>query len=129
MLSYRTASENLVAEFRDARSWQIAALGSLLAWNISSLSLGASLVPSLVAILAALATQAIATELGLAKRLDLRSSLITGFSLALLIRGDGLWVPALAAALAIGSKFVFRIRGKHIWNPAAFGILDRKSVV
>ena len=122
MLSYRAVSENIAAEFRDARSWQIAALGSLLAWNISSLSLGASLVPSLVAILAALATQAIATELGLAKRLDLRSSLITGFSLALLIRGDGLWVPVLAAALAIGSKFVFRIRGKHIWNPAAFGI-------
>ncbi len=122
MLSYRAISENIAAEFRDARLWQIAALGSLLAWNISSLSLGASLVPSLVAILAALATQAIATALGLSKQLDLRSPLITGFSLALLIRGDGLWVPALAAVLAIGSKFAFRIRGKHIWNPAAFGI-------
>jgi Na+-translocating ferredoxin:NAD+ oxidoreductase RnfD subunit len=122
MLSHRTATETIAAEFRDARFWQIAALGSLLAWNITTLSLGASLVPSLVAILAALATQALATAMGLAKRLDLRSPLITGFSLALLIRGDGLWVPALAAALAIASKFAFRIRGKHIWNPAAFGI-------
>ena len=157
MPSFRIAASAVAAEFRDARFWQIAALGSLLGWNIATLSLGASIVPSLVAILAALCTQAIATAAGqsrpsqvclpimslssigfarfranpivalatqgcLAKKLDLRSPLITGFSLALLIRGDALWVPALAAMLAIGSKFIFKIRGKHLWNPAAFGI-------
>ena len=112
----------LVAELRDARTWQIAALGTLLCWNIATIDLGASSVPSLVAIISALLTQAVATALGAAKKLDLRSPLITGFSLALLVRGDALWVPALAAVLAIGSKFLFRVRGKHIWNPAAFGI-------
>src|ERR1700677_2749999 len=90
MLSHRIASEILAAEIRDARSWQIAALGSLLAWNISTLSLGASLIPSLVAILVALLAQAIAALLGLSERFDLRSPLITGCSLALLIRGDAL---------------------------------------
>ena len=116
------AKSVLVTELRDARTWQIAALGTLLCWNIATIDLGASLVPSLVAIISALLTQAVATALGAAKKLDLRSPLITGCSLALLVRGDALWVPALAAVLGIGAKFVFRIRGKHIWNPAAFGI-------
>jgi Na+-transporting NADH:ubiquinone oxidoreductase subunit NqrB len=114
-------TESFAREMRDARSWQIAALASLLGLNIATLSLGASLMPSLVAVASALLAQGIAGSLSRA-RFDPRSALITGLSLALLIRGDGLWVPALAAFLAIGGKFVFRIDGKHLWNPAAFGI-------
>lgn len=108
---------------RDARHWQIAALGALLAWNISQLSMGATLVPSLVAILATSTAQVVATRLAGLPSLDLRSPLITGLSLALLLRGDALWVPAAAGAIAIASKFLIRIRGKHLFNPAAFAIL------
>jgi Na+-transporting NADH:ubiquinone oxidoreductase subunit NqrB len=114
-------TEILYRELQDARLWQIAALTSLLSWNLTMLSLGASLLPSLVALASALATQAAASRLT-GQRLDLRSPWITGLSLALLIRGDSLWVPALAAAIGIGGKFIFRIRGKHLWNPAALGI-------
>jgi Na+-transporting NADH:ubiquinone oxidoreductase subunit NqrB len=108
---------------RDPRHWQIAALGGLLTWNISALTLGAEFWPSLSAMIAALATQIVATRLSGLQRLDLRSPLITGLSLALLLRGDALWVQALAGILAIGSKFIIRIRGKHLFNPAAFAIL------
>jgi Na+-translocating ferredoxin:NAD+ oxidoreductase RnfD subunit len=123
MPSYRRFRCVIRRESRDPRCWQIAVLAGLLAWNIATLSLGASLLPSLAAIVAALATQIAATRAGLAARLDLRSPLITGLSLALLIRGDALWVPALAAFIGIGAKFLIRIRGKHLWNPAALGIV------
>src|SRR5271155_1804388 len=126
--SFIRISEVLQREVRDARIWQIAALTLLLSWNLTSLSLGASLLPSLVAVVSALITQIIATKLhnlrsADKKPLDLRSPWITGLSLALLIRGDALWVPALAAAIGIGGKFLFRIDGKHLWNPAALGIV------
>ena len=52
--------------------------------------------------------------------IDLRSPLITGLSLSLLLRAEEPWLHALAAIIAIGSKFVLRVDGKHIWNPAGF---------
>jgi Na+-transporting NADH:ubiquinone oxidoreductase subunit NqrB len=108
---------------RDARLSQIAALSGLLIWNIAELSLGASLAPSLVSIGGALVAQIIAARLARLPKVDLRSPLITGLSLSLLLRGDALWVQGLAAGLAIGSKFLIRVRGKHLFNPAAFAIL------
>ena len=111
------------SELRDARVWQIAALSSLLAWNVSQLSMGAALAPSLVALSFAIMAQIVTTRLAGLPALDLRSPLITGLSLALLLRGDALWVPAIAASIAIASKFLIRIRGKHLFNPAALGIL------
>ncbi len=110
-------------ELHDARFWQIAALTALLLWNIANLSVGAGLLPSLIAVAASLATQAVATVLVARHHIDLRSPLITGLSLSLLLRGDALWVPALAAVVAITSKFLIRINGKHLFNPAAFGIV------
>jgi len=52
--SFIRISEVLQREVRDARIWQIAALTLLLSWNLTSLSLGASLLPSLVAVASAL---------------------------------------------------------------------------
>ena len=58
-----------------------------------------------------------------AQRIDLRSPLITGLSLSLLLRANEPWLPALAGVIAIASKFLLRIDGKHIWNPAGFAIV------
>jgi len=107
----------------DARHDQILALGMLLAVNVSWLDFGARPLPSLGAISAALLTQAICSRLWRLARLDLRSPLITGLSLCLLLRSDEPWMPAAAAALAILSKFVLRFEGKHIWNPAGFALV------
>jgi Na+-transporting NADH:ubiquinone oxidoreductase subunit NqrB len=106
----------------DARHFQIAALGSLLAFNITSLDLGARALPSLLARAGALATQ-IACSWIWNLRIDLRSPLITGLSLSLLLRADEPWVYAAAGIIAISSKFLLRIDGKHLWNPAGLAIV------
>ena len=78
--------------------------------------------PSLVAIGAALLTQIICVRLTGAP-LDLRSPLITGLSLSLLLRADALWLYATAGVIAIAAKFLLRAGGKHIFNPAGFAIV------
>lgn len=54
---------------------------------------------------------------------SLRSALITGLGLCLLLRANDYPTMILAGFLAIASKFVFRVRGKHFFNPANFGII------
>ncbi len=107
----------------DARHFQIVALASLLAFNIGWIDFGAKPLNSLLAVAAALATQRACTRLLRLPALDLRSPLITGLSLSLLLRADAPWIHAAAAVIAIASKFVLRIDGKHVWNPAGFAIV------
>jgi Na+-transporting NADH:ubiquinone oxidoreductase subunit NqrB len=107
----------------DPRYYQIAALGSLLAVNMTVLDLGGRALPSTLAIAGALATQALCSWLWRLPRFDWRSPLITGLSLSLLLRADEPWLHAAAAIIAILSKFVLRIDGKHVWNPAGFAIV------
>ncbi len=106
----------------DARHYQIAALAILLTFNLGWLDFGARPLNSAVAIAAALAAQIVCSRLA-GIPLDLRSPLITGLSLSLLLRADDVWIHALAGVIAIGSKFVLRLDGKHIWNPAGFAIV------
>jgi Na+-transporting NADH:ubiquinone oxidoreductase subunit NqrB len=54
---------------------------------------------------------------------SLRSALITGLGLSLLLRANDHRTMILAGCLAIASKFLFRVRGKHCFNPANFGII------
>jgi Na+-transporting NADH:ubiquinone oxidoreductase subunit NqrB len=107
----------------DARHFQIVALTSLLLVNFFWIDFGAKPLYSAAAILSALATQIVCARVFRLPQLDLRSPLITGLSLSLLLRADALWLPALAGVIAIASKFIFRLDGKHIWNPAGFAIV------
>jgi enediyne biosynthesis protein E5 len=107
----------------DARHYQIVALSTLLVYNLGWLDFGARPLNSALAIAAALATQALCTWWFALPTFDPRSPLITGLSLSLLLRADEPWLHALAAVIAIGSKFLLRIDGKHIWNPAGFAIV------
>jgi Na+-translocating ferredoxin:NAD+ oxidoreductase RnfD subunit len=93
----------------DARHFQIAALATLLGFNFAFLDFGARPLNSALAILTSLATQALCSRLWGLPAIDLRSPLITGLSLSLLLRADEVWVHALAAAIGIASKFVLRI--------------------
>jgi Na+-transporting NADH:ubiquinone oxidoreductase subunit NqrB len=54
---------------------------------------------------------------------SLRSALITGLSLSLLLRTDHWLTMSFAAAIAILSKFLIRVNGKHLFNPANAGII------
>jgi Na+-transporting NADH:ubiquinone oxidoreductase subunit NqrB len=111
------------ALWSDARHFQIAALGSLLTINFIWFDFGAKPLFSAIAIGSALATQIACSRLFGLPKLDLRSALITGLSLSLLLRANEPWIPAVAGVLAIGSKFVLRLDGRHIWNPAGFAIV------
>jgi enediyne biosynthesis protein E5 len=107
----------------DARHYQIAALATLLVYNLGWLDFAARPLNSALAIGSALATQALCARVFGLPSIDLRSPLITGLSLSLLLRADEPWLHALAGVIAIGSKFVLRIDGKHIWNPAGLAIV------
>lgn len=52
-----------------------------------------------------------------------RSPLITALGLSLLLRVDHWPTMALAAVIAIASKFFFKVEGKHFFNPANIGII------
>ncbi|MBD2545208.1 RnfABCDGE type electron transport complex subunit D [Planktothricoides raciborskii] len=54
---------------------------------------------------------------------SLKSALITGLGLSLLLRADNYTTIAIAAFLAIASKFIFQFNHKHFFNPGNFGII------
>ena len=69
-----------------------------------------------------LLSQLLGARLFARQAMDLRSPLISALSLCLLLRVEHLALAALAAVLAIGSKFVLRFQGRHLFNPTALAI-------
>jgi len=112
-----------IAKLRDPRYYQIAVLGVLLSYGILVLDFGIRAHNAAAVFTAALLTQYLAGRLLGIARFDPLSPLITSLSLTLLLRTDAVWLAALAAIVAIGSKFVLRIKGKHIFNPANFALV------
>jgi len=108
--------------FRDARHYQILALSTLVVFNLGWIDFGARPLNSALALGASLITQFVCARFT-GVPLDLRSPLITGLSLSLLLRADEPWIHAIAGVVAISSKFLLRLDGKHIWNPAGFAIV------
>lgn len=106
----------------DPRYWQILTLGVLLAYGLGVLGFDQPLDCVVLTIAAGLATQlAFTWWLGL-PRFDPMSPLITSLSLCILLRASGPQWMALAAALAMASKFLFRVDGKHVFNPSNLAI-------
>ncbi len=106
----------------DARHLQIIALASLLTINFAMIDFGARMMASAFALAASLLTQSVCSQLTKIP-LDLRSPLITGLSLSLLLRAEEPWMHAVAGVIAISSKFLLRINGKHVFNPAGLAIV------
>ncbi len=106
----------------DARHYQIASLATLLTLNLTWLDFGADPRACAVLIATCCLTQVVASRI-VGIPVELRSALITSFSLSLLLRTDALWLYALAAVIAVGSKFLIRIDGKHVFNPATIAIV------
>lgn len=101
----------------DPRIFQIAILVSLLAYGVAVLRFDVSPAQIALTVATALLTQLTLTRVVGLGRFDWRSPLISSLSLCLLLRTSWLPLAAIAAVIAIGSKFVVRVRGKHVFNP------------
>ncbi|MBS0170316.1 MAG: DUF2330 domain-containing protein [Nitrospira sp.] len=108
---------DLAASRQDPRSYQIASLGTLLVYGLCWLDFNLSIWQIAVTIGTALLAQYVGTVLVNLPAFDPKSALISSLSLCLLLRTDDLTVAALAALIAIGSKFVLRWHDKHLFNP------------
>ncbi|HRK07644.1 MAG TPA: RnfABCDGE type electron transport complex subunit D [Pseudobdellovibrionaceae bacterium] len=109
----------------DARTYQIAMLGSFVILGFFVLGFEFSPLQVFLTITAGLGTQLIAEMLWAKKRwseIEWRSALITTFSLCLLLRSNNpLWWIA-GSSIAMLSKFTLRWDGRHIYNPANFAL-------
>lgn len=106
----------------DPRYYQILTLSALLLYGRLCLDF-----PPLLSVLAVLLIGAQLFQYGFTRLFRLvpfepRSALISSLSLCLLLRTESLGIAALAAGLAIGSKFLLRPGGKHLFNPANFAL-------
>lgn len=114
---------DIKTRLRDPRYYQIAVLGTLVVYGVAVLDFGIRADNAIAIVVTALLVQFAATRMiGLA-RFDPLSPLITSLSLTLLLRTDLAAVAALAALIAISSKFLLRIAGKHVFNPANVAIV------
>lgn len=77
---------------------------------------------TLLAIGTSIALELILGRIFLGKWLNMASAYITGISVGILVRSPAFWPYAVAAALAITSKYVIRYKGRHLFNPSNFGI-------
>lgn len=105
---------------RDPRWLQIAFLCSFLLLGLATRDFPIWHAPLLFA--SCLGTQLLCERLLKLPHAGLLSPIITSFGLTLLLRAGALWIPPLAGALAIASKYAVRIRGRHFFNPANFGL-------
>ncbi|MEM8612518.1 MAG: RnfABCDGE type electron transport complex subunit D [Cyanobacteria bacterium P01_H01_bin.105] len=119
--------------FSDARDYQILCLTLFLGLGVAMRDWSLQPVIVTTAILTALMSQAVLgwlmqwltreSKLGAIAEFNWRSPLITALGLSLLLRTDHIATMALAASLAIASKFFFKGNNKHFFNPANFGII------
>lgn len=108
---------------RDARVFQLAFLGALIAFGFFARSFPLQAVQVFGIFAAGLATQRFfLRRLGL-EQLGYKSVLVTCCGLTLLLRSDAWWVPPLASILANASKFTLRSGDRHLFNPANFGVV------
>ena len=109
--------------FKDPRHYQIAVLTSLVCFGVIALDFGIHWQNAVTIVATALAVQFLGTLYAQLPRFDPLSPLITSLSLTLLLRTDEVALAAVAAAIAIGSKFLIRFRGKHVFNPANMALV------
>jgi Na+-transporting NADH:ubiquinone oxidoreductase subunit NqrB len=115
---------NVHKRLSDPRCYQVLVLGCLLAFGITVLDFGIRWQSAAAILVTAQAAQYLGSRFAGLGRFDPLSALITSLSLTLLLRTDLIVLAALAAAIAIGSKFLVRVRGKHVFNPANVALVS-----
>jgi enediyne biosynthesis protein E5 len=106
----------------DPRVYQIAVLASLLVYGMARLEFDITVARACLVLLTAVVTQAVCDWLT-RRPSNIRSALISGLSLCLLLRTNYTSLAVAAAVVAIASKFLISVRGKHLFNPTNGGIV------
>jgi enediyne biosynthesis protein E5 len=107
----------------DPRLYQIGALAWLLLYGITFLGFDVSPARAALLIGSALVAQLAGSRLFGLPSVEVRSALISGLSLCLLLRTNSSLLAAVAAIVTIASKFLLRWNGKHVFNPTNFGLV------
>lgn len=107
----------------DPRLYQIASLSTLLIYGLFFLHFDLPVLQVIVTLVTAQLAQYAATKYFDLPSFDPRSALISSLSLCLLLRTNDLATAALAAFIAISSKFVIRWNDKHIFNPTNLSLV------
>ncbi|MFM2201403.1 MAG: hypothetical protein RL040_603 [Bacteroidota bacterium] len=107
----------------DGRHFQIIAQVSFLCYGILNLGWDADWRNYLAIFSGVLFAQGAAIRFAGFPIESLKSALITGLGLSLLMKANHPVLFLCAALLAIGMKFITKSNGKHLWNPANFGIV------
>ena len=119
---------------KDARDYQILCLSLFLFLGVAMRDWSLQPVMVATAIVTALISQTLLSWVAWSKKLETeqklsfntfnwRSPLITALGLSLLLRTDHMTTMALAASIAIASKFCLKVGDKHFFNPANLGII------
>ena len=117
-------ARNIISLLRnDGRHFQIIAQVCFLCYGILSLGWDADWRNYAAIFSAVIVAQFIAIRFAGYPYHSLKSALITGLGLSLLMKANDPWLYLFAAMLAIGMKFLTKVTGKHLWNPANFGIV------
>lgn len=107
---------------QDARHFQILFLASFLAYGISVLQWDAEWRRYLLLFMTCLLVQAAFIFWKQLSWHSVKSAMVTGLGMSLLLKAGSPSTLVLGAAVAIASKFLIRIDGKHIFNPGNLGI-------
>lgn len=107
----------------DGRHFQIIAQISFLIYGILILGWDADWYNYLAIFSGVFLAQGLAIRFAGLPLESLKSALITGLGLSLLMKANHPILFLCAAFLAIGMKFITKRNGKHLWNPANFGIV------
>src|SRR5215467_7894650 len=107
----------------DPRLYQIASLGILLLYGLIWLHFDVSIPQIVLTFGAALLTQYACTRVYRLPAFDPLSAVVSALGLCIFLRTNELPIAALAAVIAIASKFVIRWKKKHVFNPTNIALI------
>jgi Na+-transporting NADH:ubiquinone oxidoreductase subunit NqrB len=107
----------------DPRVYQIGTLAALLVYGMGWLEFDVTVLRAFLVLFTVVATQAVCDRFEGRRTANVKSALISGLSLCLLLRTNRPELAVAAAVLTIAAKFLIRIRGKHVFNPTNGGLV------
>jgi enediyne biosynthesis protein E5 len=108
---------------QDPRLFQIGALASLLLYGMAFLQFDVTPGRAALLIATVLSAQVLCSRASGLPSVEVRSALISGLSLCLLLRTNSPVLAVIGAFVTVASKFVLRWNGKHVFNPTNFGLV------